>query len=89
MPRLARNVFADVPHHITQRGNRQEDVFFTDEDRERYLSWLGEYCKKWSVELMAYCLMSNHIHLVLRPSTEAGVTECIKAVTHALCAAHK
>lgn len=78
MPRLARNVFDDVHHHITQRGNRQEDVFFTDEDRERYLIWLDEYCKKWSVELMSYCLMSNHIHLVLRPSTETGLQNVLK-----------
>jgi putative transposase len=63
MPRLARNVFDDVHHHITQRGNRQEDVFFTDEDRERYLIWLDEYCKKWSVELMSYC----PLHAIRRP----------------------
>jgi len=78
MPRLARNVFAGVPHHITQRGNRREDVFFTDKDREAYLGWLGEYCKKYSVEIMAYCLMTNHIHLVLRPATEDGLQRVLK-----------
>jgi putative transposase len=40
MPRLARSVFANMPHHITQRGNRREDVFFDDADR---LAWLAEY----------------------------------------------
>ncbi len=78
MPRLARNVFADVPHHITQRGNRGEDVFFVDEDREHYLNWLGDYCNKYSVELMSYCLMSNHIHLVLRPTSEEGLQQVLK-----------
>jgi len=46
MPRLPRAVFAGVPHHITQRGNRRSDVFFTDEDRVVYLDWLHEYCEK-------------------------------------------
>ena len=40
MPRLARTVCARVPHHITQRGNRRETVFFTDDDRQAYLGWL-------------------------------------------------
>ena len=78
MPRLARTVFADVPHHITQRGNRREDVFFDDEDRKVYLRWLGEYCKKWNVEVLAYCLMTNHIHLILRPTTKDGLQRVLK-----------
>jgi putative transposase len=45
MPRLARNVFRGVPHHITQRGNRREGVFFTYDDRHAYLNWLKEYSK--------------------------------------------
>jgi putative transposase len=46
MPRLARSVFAGLPHHVTQRGNRREDIFFADEEREAYLSWLREYSGK-------------------------------------------
>jgi len=46
MPRVVRTVFAGLPHHLTQRANRRENVFFTDEDRRTYLIWLGEYCKK-------------------------------------------
>ena len=60
MPRLARAVFAGVPHHITQRGNRREDVFFKDEDRQAYLEWLQEYCERYDVDVLAYCLMTNH-----------------------------
>lgn len=78
MPRLARNVFPDVPHHVTQRGNRREDVFFKDEDRHVYLKWLGKYCKKWQVEVLAYCLMTNHIHLILKPGTEEGLQRVLK-----------
>ena len=78
MPRLARSVFPDVPHHITQRGNRREDVFFEDKDRQVYLEWLGEYCDKWQVKILAWCLMTNHIHLVLVPTTEEGLQRVLK-----------
>jgi putative transposase len=71
MPRQARTVFAGVPHHITQRGNRREDVFYTDEDRETYLGWLNEYCQLHKVEILAYCLMTNHIHIIVLPKTDA------------------
>jgi putative transposase len=60
MPRLARSVFPGVPHHITQRGNRREDNFFTDGDRHTYLSWLREYSEEHQVDVLAYCLMTNH-----------------------------
>jgi putative transposase len=73
MPRQARTVFAGVPHHITQRGNRREDVFYTDEDRETYLGWLNEYCQLHKVEILAYCLMTNHIHIIALPKTDAGL----------------
>lgn len=78
MPRLARTVCAQVPHHITQRGNRREDVFFTDEDRLAYLDWLKEYAEKYKVDILAYCLMTNHIHLIAVPSTEEGLQQVLK-----------
>jgi putative transposase len=78
MPRLARSVFAGVPHHVTQRGNRREDVFFDDEDRKTYLKWLNEYAVEHGVEVVAYCLMTNHIHLILVPSTEDGLQKVMK-----------
>ena len=78
MPRHARTVFANMPHHITQRGNRREDVFFDDGDRQTYLELLGEYAAKFGVEVAACCLMSNHIHLILIPSTEEGLQQVLK-----------
>ena len=78
MPRLARTVCARVPHHITQRGNRREKVFFTDDDRQTYLSWLREYAEKHGVDILAYCLMTNHIHLVALPTTEDGLQKMLK-----------
>lgn len=78
MPRLARVVIPNVPYHITQRGNRRDDVFFDDEDREFYLQTLKEYAQKFEVEVWAYCLMTNHIHLILRPSTQKGLQQVLK-----------
>ena len=70
MPRLARRVFAGVPYHITQRGNRREDVFFSDGDRQRYLAWMREYCARQRVDILAYCLMTNHVHVIVVPPSE-------------------
>lgn len=78
MPRQARIVIPNVPYHITQRGNRREDVFYSDEDRELYLLWLHEYCEKHNVEILAYCLMTNHIHLVAVPATEEGLQRVLR-----------
>ena len=78
MPRIARTVCAQVPHHITQRGNRREDIFFTDEDRQAYLDWLKEYAEKYEVAILAYCLMTNHIHLIAVPATETGLQQVLK-----------
>ena len=78
MPRLSRTVFAGLPHHVTQRGNRREDVFFTNEDREAYLTWLREYCDKYGLAVLAYCLMTNHIHLIVVPTTDDGLQRVLK-----------
>src|SRR5256714_2809611 len=78
MPRLARTVCAHVAHHIMQRGNRRADVFFSDEDRIAYLSWLREYAERYEVEILAYCLMSNHVHLVAVPGSEDSLQQLLK-----------
>lgn len=80
MPRLARTVFANVPHHITQRGNRREDVFFTDEDYQTYLDWLQHYSQKHQLDILAYCLVTNHIHLVVVPRNENSLQQVLKPV---------
>ncbi len=67
MPRAARIVVPDCPHHVIQRGNRQQPVFFSDNDRRKYLTLLAKHCADHSVRCLAWCLMSNHIHLVLVP----------------------
>jgi len=78
MPRIARTVIAGLPHHITQRGNRRCDVFFDDEDRQTYLAWLHHYCQHHHVDVPAYCLMTNHIHLVLTAQEAEGLQRVLK-----------
>ena len=73
MPRIARVVVPGLPHHITQRGNRRADVFFDDDDRRRYLFLLGQYAERHGLAIWAYCLMTNHVHVVAVPSGEASL----------------
>ena len=67
MARLARVVVPGVPHHVTQRGHRRQDVFFCDADRRKFLSLLAEEFRLCGLEIWAYCLMANHLHLVAVP----------------------
>lgn len=68
MPRRFRVVVEGRPHHVIQRGSRRQRVFFNDEDRKYYLNSLKKNCDKYGVKIWAYCLMDNHVHLVLVPS---------------------
>ena len=77
MPRIARVIAPGCPHHITQRGNNHATVFFDDEDRRVYLKLLGDYTQKHHLHLWAYCLMSNHIHLLAVPETETSLSRGI------------
>jgi len=73
MARLARVVAAGVPHHVTQPGNRRQKVFFADDDYRAYRNLLALGCRKAGVEVWAYCLMPNHVHLILTPKDEDGL----------------
>jgi putative transposase len=73
MARLARIVVPDLPHHVTQRGNRRQKIFFEDGDYALYRDLLAERAAKAGVAVWAYCLMPNHVHLILVPATEDGL----------------
>jgi putative transposase len=77
MPRTARIAIVDVPHHITQRGNNCQDVFFVDADRRVYLSILKEQSEKYGLEILGWCLMTNHIHLIARPSAPESLAKAL------------
>jgi putative transposase len=70
MPRLARIVIPRVPHHITQRGNNKQDVFFADDDKIAFLGILKEQSQQYSLQIDGYCMMTNHIHIIATPGTE-------------------
>ncbi len=80
MARLARVVALGYPHHVTQRGNRRQAVFFSDEDYAAYLELLGEWCGRHDVEVWAYCLMPNHVHLMLVPHSQDGLARAVGEV---------
>jgi putative transposase len=73
MARLARLVVPGLPHHVTQRGNRRERTFFEDADYRLYLSLLAESTAKAKVEVWSYCLMPNHVHVIMTPSDPDGL----------------
>jgi putative transposase len=77
MARLARVIAPGLPHHITQRGNRRQQTFFGEEDYQVYLSLMAEWCGKYRVEIWAYCLMPNHVHLIAVPESETGLARAI------------
>jgi putative transposase len=70
MARHPRLIVPGVALHIYQRGNDGRDCFREDSDRLVYLSGLGEHCRQWQCVLHAYCLMTNHVHLMLTPTHE-------------------
>jgi putative transposase len=62
-----------MPHHLTQRGNRRQETFFQDDDYRAYLELMAASCNKHDVEVWAYCLMPNHVHLIAVPHSEDGL----------------
>jgi putative transposase len=73
MTRIARIVVPGLPHHVTQRGNRRETIFFEPGDYALYRDWLAESCRRFGVACWAYCLMPNHAHLILTPQDAGGL----------------
>ena len=80
MARLARAVFPGYPHHVTQRGNGKSTTFFGEEDYALYRDLLGRHCAAAGVEIWAWVLMPNHVHLVLVPSDADGIRRALAAV---------
>ena len=78
MPRMARIVIRNLPHHVTQRGNRRGQVFFSDEDRQQYLRLFQHYRLRYDLNVLAYCLMDNHVHWVVVPKREPALAETFR-----------
>jgi putative transposase len=77
MGRSARVVVPGTPHHVTQRGNRRQVTFFGPADYRLYVGLMAEWCKRCEVQVWAYCLMPNHVHLIAVPSAPEGLGRAI------------
>ena len=77
MGRIARVVVPESWHHVTQRGNHQQRVFYDDGDRKLYLDLLRSYCLRRSVRITGYCLMGNHVHLLVSPARATGLAQAL------------
>ena len=78
--RFARVVALDVAHHITQRGNARRFILETDTERGVYLDLLQQGIQRHGVELIGYCLMSNHVHLVAVPQSKDALARSLKQI---------
>src|SRR6266478_1600843 len=80
MARLPRLVFPGLPHHVTQRGNGRAQTFFDDADYALYRDLLATSCRAAAVEIWAWVLMPNHVHLILTPADGDGLRRALAAV---------
>ena len=81
MARLPRINIADIPQHVIQRGNNRGVCFFADTDYTVYLDKLREFANKYKVAVHNYVLMTNHVHLLLTPSTDNGISRLIQSLS--------
>ena len=77
MPRVARIVIPGWPHHVVQRGNNRQDVFFVDDDCRAYLRFLCDQSARFGIHILGYCLMSNHVHIIAVPDGEDSLAKAI------------
>ena len=81
VPRIARVAVEGLPHHVTQRGNYRQVVFEDDADRARYLEYLCQYKWRYGLKVWAWCLMHNHVHLIVVPESAESISKTLH-MTH-------
>ncbi len=82
MARISRVVVPGYPHHITQRGVQSMTIFHSDPDRQSYLQFLYEEIGRFCVEVLAWCLMTNHLHLIAVPKSEDSLARAVGEAHH-------
>jgi putative transposase len=80
MARRARVVVPGVAHHVTQRGNDRQAVFLSSDDRRFYLEILGRQAARHGARILGYCLMTNHVHLVVVPDRQDSLARTLGCV---------
>ena len=78
MPRIGRAILQYYPHHVVQRGHNRQVVFVETGDYERYLETLAQFKDVYGVKVYAFCLMTNHVHLLVAPEEIAGLGQLMK-----------
>jgi len=81
MPRNPRLIVPNMCHHAIQRGNNKQDVFSDNDDRRYYLKWAKTLAGQYPVAIVGYCLMTNHIHLLVLPMTFEGMVKFMKLLS--------
>jgi len=80
MPRLKRVAPVGVPQHVIQRGNNRQVCFGSEQDMVAYIGWLKEFSKKFEVEIHAWVLMTNHVHLLCTPKQDAAISKMMQSL---------
>jgi len=80
MARLVRVSPVGVPQHIIQRGNNRQICFGGEEDMKAYLNWLKEFSKKYNVDVHAWVLMTNHVHISCTPQDERAIRRMMQSI---------
>lgn len=78
MPRKTRNYVPGMPVHVVQRGNNRQATFIQSDDYACYLQHLAQGLKRYDTALHAYCLMSNHVHLLMTPKYDDSISRTIQ-----------
>ena len=80
MPRQARLTLPGMAHHITQRGNYRKNVFHKDEDYSCYCHWMNKYSSNYGLDILAFCLMTNHVHFIVVPQEKGSLARTFNIV---------
>ncbi len=80
MPRISRAIAIGYPHHVTQRGNYRQTVFAGTDDYTQYLDFLAQYAPQCDLDIWAYCLMPNHVHMVCVPKQPDSLSRTLHTV---------
>lgn len=80
MARQPRLCLPGIPQHIIQRGNNRQVCFASESDFAAYASWLHEYSEKYQVKIHAWVFMTNHVHMLLTPTTQDGVSKMMQMI---------
>ena len=80
MARLSRVSPIGIPQHVIQRGNNRQVCFASDGDMRAYLNWLKEFSEKYSVDVHAWVLMTNHVHILCTPNEEGAVSKMMQSI---------